>query len=107
MADRQERDPRVETRLPVRLSAGGGEGITRNVSATGVYMEIGAEVAVGESIELTVELSSEQGPLWLACSGQVMRVERIEGKLGVAVRFSESRLSKPLERAAVADELTG
>ena len=87
----REREPRVQAALPVSME-GREAGRTRDVSASGIFFETSAEIAEGEPIDLELELTVDQGKVLLKCSGRVVRVERSEGRIGVAVKIVESRL---------------
>lgn len=82
--------------LPVELER--GRGITRDVSVSGVYFETDQSFSLGESIRLTLVLERVYPgrPVHLQCQGQIVRVERREGKVGVAVAItSYLRLETP------------
>ncbi len=84
--------PRLEIDLPVELER--GKGVTRDVSASGVFFETDEALAPGARIRfsLLVEHASPV-PLRLQCEGQVVRVERHDGRLGVAATISTSRMT--------------
>jgi PilZ domain len=84
----RRRDRRIAVALPVELEA--GTGVTRDVSATGVYFDTAVEFALGATIRfaLVMEHVDPQGPLRLRCEGRVVRVERRGAErvgLGVAI----------------------
>src|SRR5213594_1712240 len=68
-------------------------GITRDVSASGMFYETEHVLPFGEQIRVVLLL--EQGlpalPLRVLCEGRVVRVEPREGKAGVAVAFTSYR----------------
>ena len=68
-------------------------GITRDVSASGMFYETEHVLPFGEQIR--VVLLFKQGlpevPLRVLCEGRVVRVEPREGKAGVAVAFTSYR----------------
>src|SRR5438445_11885134 len=68
-------------------------GITRDVSASGMFYETEHVLPFGEQIR--VVLLFKQGlpevPLRVLCEGRVVRVEPREGKAGVAVVFTSYR----------------
>ena len=69
---------RSETRQRVGLPVsrpGGGTGITRDVSATGLFVEFDGRLEAGDAIELSVALPDEKRPLRLQARGVVVRVE--------------------------------
>ncbi|MEO7741665.1 MAG: PilZ domain-containing protein, partial [Usitatibacter sp.] len=64
----------MKAALPV-IVEGRAAGITRDVSASGVFFETDEKMAEGNAIEFTVEFDSPTGKLVLRCSGQIVRVE--------------------------------
>ena len=86
----KRRRERVCTALPVRLGA--ATGITRDVSASGIFFETDAPDAVGDLISLTVELDTPRGKRMLRCKGDVVRIEPSDTRIGVAVRIIESTM---------------
>ena len=89
--DRERRKgERISTTLPVDL--GDAKGITRNVSATGIYFETYVQYALGDLVRFTVELTSPGGPLLLKGSGDIVRIEPRGQQLGVAVKILESTM---------------
>ena len=81
---------RVCTALPVRM--GTATGMTRDVSASGIFFETDARDAVGELISLTVELDTPRGKRMLKCQGDVVRIEPRDTRVGVAVKIIESTM---------------
>jgi hypothetical protein len=71
--------------LPVELEA--GEGLTRDATLSGVYFETDQSFSPGEPIRLILVLEHVYPgrPVRLQCQGRVVRVERRDGKTGVAV----------------------
>jgi hypothetical protein len=88
---------------PVSLP-GGSTGMTRDISASGIYFETDHE-PIGEApLAFAVEFKNDMGAgMTLRCRGQVLRVERNGNRVGVAARILESRLepgrSKPREES--------
>jgi len=77
--------------LPVFLK--NTEGITRDVSASGVFFWTSEPVCVpGELISFTVELKRPGGRMMLKCQGDVVRTEPRATEIGVAVKFTESAM---------------
>ena len=83
---------RICTALPVRL--GNATGITRDVSASGIFFETDAADAVGDMIliSLTVEFDTLRGKRMLSCQGDIVRIEPRDASVGVAVRIIESTM---------------
>ena len=94
---KRTREERVPTTRPVHLVQ--GTGITRDVSASGVYFETDASYRPGREISFSIELDGPQGKMLLKCQGQIVRVEQRDGKVGVAAKIIESRL-EPVKQVA-------
>jgi len=72
---------------------GNAAGLTRDVSACGAYFWIkGSAFNPGERIRFAVQIDRPAGRMRLVCRGHVVRTERFEAVLGVAVRITESAL---------------
>jgi len=81
------RAPRFRGELPVRLER--GTGITRDFNMYGVYFFTDEQHSVGESIEYSFFLSNHgSAPVQINCLGEVVRVEKVNGKQGVAVSLT-------------------
>jgi hypothetical protein len=82
---------RYHIATPVRFP--GGSGVTRDLSAAGLFFLTEKRFEVGQSVELSITLghADPQCPMELTCRGRVCRVERREPEmcrgtaLGVAV----------------------
>lgn len=86
---------RFDTELPVEM--GGIQGLTRNISATGVYFETETAKEPGSRVHFTVELNVLGQKLKLICEGEVVRVHRNGSALGVAARLVSSFFSDAAE----------
>ena len=76
---------------PVRLDRAAG--ITRNISASGVFFEADVDYAIGSKIIFAIELDGPQGEkLELITRGEIVRVERRDGKACVAVKIVASKV---------------
>lgn len=82
------RAKRVRAALPVKL--GKAQGVTRDVSASGVFFETEKSYAVGNAIHFAIDLDTPWGKVKFDCRGSIVRLERRDGTLGVAVRFTDS-----------------
>ena len=80
---------RVRAALPVDL--GSAKGVTRDVSASGAFFETDAAYAVGSAVRFAIDLQTPWGPARFDCRGRIVRLERRDGTVGVAVRFSDSK----------------
>lgn len=86
---------RVATALMVR--SGGVTGVTRDVSASGIFFETDIRYDVGNEIRLTVEFDSPTGKMNLECRGKIVRVEATGATVGVAVKIIESEMKSAAE----------
>lgn len=87
----KRRGQRIHTALPVHLSS--AEGITRDVSASGVFFWTTAlSCALGELISFSLELKRPEGKMRLRCQGDVVRTEPRDARVGVAVKIIESTI---------------
>ena len=97
--EEQRREERVPTALPVKLG-GEGSGIARDVSPSGLYLEMEASTEPGARITFEIDFDTPGGTLLLSCVGEVVRVDRRGGRIGVGVRILESRLQPGLASRA-------
>lgn len=87
---------RVAATLPVALrDMADARAITRDVSASGLFLETDAVISPGSVISLVVEIETPAGKRVLNCRGSVVRVEKMDARLGCAVRILESQLIHP------------
>jgi hypothetical protein len=87
---RHRKEERVSASLPVHL--GTATGITKDISASGIFFETDASYAVDSTISFTVELDTPGGKMLLKCRGDIVRVERHDDRVGVAVKITESTM---------------
>jgi hypothetical protein len=84
----QPADRRRAWRYPVTLDVAveSHNAISRDVSASGIYFETDASLVPGQQISfaLTLERVYPDVRLDLQCLGKIVRVERRNGRLGVA-----------------------
>ncbi|MBT9505788.1 PilZ domain-containing protein [Rhodoferax sp.] len=79
---------RFDTALAVEM--GGVQGLTRNISATGIYFETETTQEPGSRVQFTVEVNVRGEKLKLVCEGEVTRVDRKDGTLGIAAKLVSS-----------------
>jgi len=85
---------RIPIAQPVYLE--NAKGFTHNLSTSGVFFWItGGSFNVGDPISFSVEISRPEGPVMVKCRGVVVRVERYESRIGVAVNFTETETKLP------------
>ncbi|MBI4194888.1 MAG: PilZ domain-containing protein [Betaproteobacteria bacterium] len=92
----RRRARRLDAALPVDL--GRTAGLTRDVSASGIFFETDARYALGSPVDFMVQLDSPWGRLMFKCQGKIVRVESHDTRVGVAVQFSESEAT-PVRKA--------
>lgn len=88
---------RFSLSLPIvvrKLGEGSGEfrGVTRDVSARGVFVYMESNAEEGSGIEFLMTLPTEvtlAEPIHVLCSGRIVRVERSEEKHGIAVAIEK------------------
>lgn len=87
MAVQDRRSPRLNVTIPVRLD--GAEGTSRNISATGLYLQIDRkrEYFVGEEVDFEIELELPSGESLMSSRGEVVRTEDLGDRLGVAIKI--------------------
>jgi PilZ domain. len=81
---------RVKVKLPVALDK--ATGLTRDVSASGIYFETQTPLAENSEVDFAIALDSPAGKLRLKCKGYIVRVESRGRKTGVAVKIADSWL---------------
>lgn len=68
------KEQRFDTELTVRLE-GGGEGVARNVSASGIYFVTDAALQAGQPVRFSLEFQEfPSGPIEVNCSARIVRV---------------------------------
>lgn len=85
---RERGSDRFDTELPVDID--GVQGITRNISATGIYFETGAAHEPGSRVHFTIEMMVQGEKKKLVCDGEVVRVDHKGSTIGIAARLVES-----------------
>lgn len=84
-------DKRIPAAMPVDL-ANVATGMTRDISASGIFFETNTEYEPGNSIVMALEFTTPAGRLQFRCQGVIVRVEQHDSRMGVAVKIAESRL---------------
>ena len=91
MAMTRRREERVSVARPVRLDR--GTGVTKNISASGVFFETDVDFTAGSKISFAIEIDGPQGKkLILKCQGEIVRVQREGSKVGVAASITASKV---------------
>jgi hypothetical protein len=90
------RDQRYESQLPIKLDV--GDGVLRNVSASGVYFVTEADLKPGQALKFTLEFSSIPiGLITARCEARVVRVEPHGATKGVGVVFESIEFHRVAE----------
>jgi len=100
---------RIASRIPIRIG-GRAIGETRDVSPSGAYLVISQGVfLVGELIRFSMafEATASSPAFDLTCVGQIMRVETVEGRFGVAVEITDARLERAESRRQEDHDMPG
>jgi hypothetical protein len=84
----ERQSDRFDSELPVDL--GGVPGLTRNISATGVYFETVSTQEPGARVQFTVMLTVHGEQIRMLCDGEVIRVDHKDDTLGIAVKLSST-----------------
>ena len=84
---------RFDTKLPIELN--GVQGLTRNISATGVYFESQVDQKPGSVVQFIVEVDVQGEKLKMVCKGEVVRVDHKDGVVGIAVKLANSFFTDP------------
>ena len=72
------------------LTLPGGEGETRNVSASGVYFVTQVRLEAGSPLTFEVAFAAAAGgPLRMRCTGRVVRVEVLGREIGVGAAIDD------------------
>jgi len=94
---RKATEKRMGERLgaALRVNLGKRLGLTRDVSASGVFFETDAAYEVGSKIHFEINLDTPWGKALCDCEGRIVRVHRHDGSVGIAVQFSDAKLRTP------------
>ena len=68
------------------------QGITRNLSASGLYFELDPDAKPGQTVSLVIDLDVVGRPMQWICQAEVVRTELDDGKLGVGARIVSQQL---------------
>jgi hypothetical protein len=90
MFEEHRREPRERLALPVKL-AGDVQAVTRDVSSSGMYLEIRGNPGEVEGA-LFFELHLEEAKMKFTSEGRIVRVEQREGFTGIAVKLVSPKL---------------
>lgn len=89
------REKRDRVTLPVHMP-NGCEGITRDLSASGIYLNSECPYMVGREVELSIEVDLDRQSILLNCRGVVVRIDNQGVRTGVAIKTIDSEI-QPLD----------
>jgi len=78
----RRRAQRYRLAAPVRVE--GTKGITRDISTAGIFFETEQAQRIGDTIRLSIDFPDAT----VHCEGFVVRMEKLDGKFGVAVELT-------------------
>jgi len=84
-------EPRERISLPLKLG-NGSQGITRDISASGLFFETDREQQVGSLVDFEIEFDRLGGLMKFKAQGKIVRIEPRADKTGAALKFLVSRL---------------
>jgi len=90
-APSQRSADRFDTKLPIEID--GVQSLTRNISATGMYIDTYTHQTPGSRVHFTVEVVVRGQNLKLVCEGEVVRVDQKGDTTGVAIKLDKSFFS--------------
>ena len=90
-------EKRVRAQLPIDL--GRAKGVTRDVSASGAFFETDVSYKVGGRVRFAIDLATPWGPAHFDCRGKIVRLEKHDGTVGVAVQFTDADVAAAAQRA--------
>lgn len=87
----KDRSPRVTAAFPVH-TADGSKGLTKDISATGIFLELDVEQKPGSIISFWLELDTPGAKMKLVCEVEVVRVEQADGKTKLGTKIISQEL---------------
>ncbi|HVZ47415.1 MAG TPA: PilZ domain-containing protein [Gemmatimonadaceae bacterium] len=83
--------PRYRVDAPVEFIV--GNGVARDLSTTGLYFICEKPLQVGYQLTLTIQLDDTVAdmPVKMECKGTIVRVEDMDGRIGVAVKLDQPK----------------
>lgn len=83
----QRREDRLQAALPVKI--GRAQGLTHDVSASGMFLETDTAYTVGSPVDVELNLVMPWGKTVIRCTGTVVRTVRSKKRIGMAVVFND------------------
>jgi hypothetical protein len=84
-SDKQPRSERIDKKLPISINE--KQGVTRDISASGMFIVVDDKPEIGSQIEFTVDLDTLLGKIQLCCQGEVVRVEAVDRRVGIGIKI--------------------
>lgn len=98
MSSRRQ-EPRFPSHFAVTLDD--GEGLVRNVSASGIFFETRVRFVPGAAVRFTVAYEPTAGStLKMHCLGRVVRIEKLDQRFGVAARIEHFDFRRAAEEGS-------
>jgi hypothetical protein len=91
MFEEHRQDPRQAVDLPIRLGDG-STGVARNISPSGMYLEIRGQ-APGDPL-IYVEMDMPGEGMSFKSHGKIVRMDHGDGRTGIAVRLEEPHIER-------------
>ena len=85
-----ERELRHDVQWPAHTSD--SSGVARNLSATGLYVEMDSQLKLGQTLSLMVELDVVGRKMQWLCEARVVRMDSKDGKPGFGAKIIEQKL---------------
>lgn len=83
----RRRHERIHLTVPVSME--GLSGITRDISAGGLFLEIDSNLTIGSQVNISIELSAFDKKAKFLCKGNVIRKEGQGEHVGIGVEIAD------------------
>jgi hypothetical protein len=90
MASNKRIEKRARSTLTLDLQK--AKGITRDISASGIFFETDANYRLESTIDFEWDFDTPQGTMTLRCHGTIVRIEPRGTRVGVSVNITESTI---------------
>jgi len=81
---KKTRARRIKTKMPVFFESG-GEGFTKDISITGMYLVQEGHQELGSHVKYTIGLRTPRGDMRLSCEGEIVRVDAAGNQVGLGI----------------------
>jgi hypothetical protein len=89
MFDEHRREPRLDIDLPLKLGDG-AQAIARNISPSGMYIELRGNRTPDGTIRVEMEVPGER--MTFRGQGKIVRMDHGDDVTGIAVHFDDAQL---------------